>query len=332
MTTYTQRAFAARLAELLSVSEESVRAKLKRLKRQGKFTPLEDNGERKGDVYTDEQIQVAVELLSKKKSSSADELSLFNFTDTNDNQDARAVDDEIADIDLPKSEPLICTVETELEIGKETATLNDTPKSANVCIFDSAESLSEKPLTELADEIRLDVEKGDNCFQQGLIHYVNAGKKLLVAKSRIKHGQWKQWLADNINVKYRTVVNWMALAERFGNAENMQTFALLGYSNCLELLALPTGEEKNFIDEQADSGQPVEKLSAREVHEAVKQWNRRKKPAANPDNLFSSKKEKLLADVRNFILHAVNTHDDDMLSSLHLSLTELIRLIDDAKN
>ena len=111
---------------------------------------------------------------------------------------------------------------------------------------------------------------------------IEVGKRLILAKKLVPHGEWKSWLEKNFNLKYRMAANFMAVANRFGNMSNsqeVQSIALLGATQMIEMLALPEGDEQQFIDQMAENGTPVDEMSVRELKVAVKQYKQDKDDA-----------------------------------------------------
>lgn len=51
---------------------------------------------------------------------------------------------------------------------------------------------------------------------------IEVGKRLLQAKSLVKHGEWQTWLENNFKLSYRTAKNFMDCAERFENMQSVQ--------------------------------------------------------------------------------------------------------------
>ena len=137
-----------------------------------------------------------------------------------------------------------------------------------------AEPLEEKSLSELAEEANLYTARGDDCLKQGLTYYFAAGRRLNEAKSRLEHGQWQNWLAENFSSSADTASNYMKLARRFGESKS-ETFRNLGLATAIKLLALPEGTEENFAREQAKAGKPLENQSAREVQRNVREWKQK---------------------------------------------------------
>ena len=107
--------------------------------------------------------------------------------------------------------------------------------------------------------------------QRGIIEI---GFELIAAKKEVGHGGWADWLKSEFNWSIRTAQNFMAIADRFGQTKSI---SFLTTTTLIKMLALPEGDEEAFIEAQAQAGSPVEKQSARQVQQVVKQW---KKPKA----------------------------------------------------
>lgn len=140
---------------------------------------------------------------------------------------------------------------------------------------DVATPLAGKSLQELAKEGRMCFERGNAYLKQGVMYYIEGGRRLAEAKRRLKHGQWQPWLKGNFQFSQDTASNYMKLAERFGDSgdSNSELIRNLGYTRMVKLLALRKGDEKNFVAAQKAVGKPIESQSAREIQKAVKEWN-----------------------------------------------------------
>lgn len=57
-------------------------------------------------------------------------------------------------------------------------------------------------------------------LRSGIGHALASGRALVEIKTRIQHGQWKQWLADNFNASYETAASYMRLANGWHLIEN----------------------------------------------------------------------------------------------------------------
>ena len=137
--------------------------------------------------------------------------------------------------------------------------------------------LAGKSLQELAKEGRMCFERGNAYLKQGVMYYIEGGRRLAEAKRRLKHGQWQPWLKENFQFSQDTASNCMKLAERFGDSgdSNSELIRNLGYTRMVKLLALRKGDEKNFVAAQKAAGKPIESQSAREIQKAVKEWNQK---------------------------------------------------------
>ena len=148
--------------------------------------------------------------------------------------------------------------------------------------------VAEQPLTakteaELVDEIK-------HFMTQAVQSVFEAGRRLIEMKRRVGHGHWQDWLKENFGRGYRTATNYMEIAEKFGGAEKVQTFADLSYSALLELKTFANADDaEKFLQKQADEGRPVERQKIRELKRNVAAHKREVNGeyvnvTGNPDN------------------------------------------------
>lgn len=79
---------------------------------------------------------------------------------------------------------------------------------------DTSVTVSEQPSIEtLTAEIRMYLQIANQSI-------IEVGKRLILAKELVPYGEWKNWLKNNFNLKYRMAANFMAVAERFGNVHS----------------------------------------------------------------------------------------------------------------
>ena len=112
---------------------------------------------------------------------------------------------------------------------------------------------------------------------------IEIGKRLILAKELVPHGEWQLWLEDNFNLSLRTARQFMQIAERFGeksDSQEWQTSAVLNQSQMVEMLSLPEGDEEKFIEEQAAAGRVVAEMSVKTLRVAIQQY-KAKLAAAN---------------------------------------------------
>ena len=242
MNTYTQRQF----APLIGVSHRWLQLQAEK----GTLVPTTDENGNK--IYTDEHIAIFENLRTasprlQKKSTTAEIPAAGKLSN----------DETPADENTAK-------IENTAEI---TQTLVE-EISAPVTIDVDAKIVT---LDQRADRIRklaADVQRG----------IIEIGTELIAAKAEIGHGGWSDWLKENFDWTDRTAQNFMRVAERFGKSENVFGFKP---STLIQMLALPVGSEDEFIAQQADAGKHVNEMSARDVKNAVKEFNRQRDEELN---------------------------------------------------
>lgn len=101
---------------------------------------------------------------------------------------------------------------------------------------------------------------------------VEIGRRLVEAKALLPHGEWGDWLREQVDFSQRTANNFMRVFEEYGDQQitlfgavsNSQTFANLSVSKALSLLALPEDERETFAETH-----DVEHMSTRQLNEAL---------------------------------------------------------------
>lgn len=117
-------------------------------------------------------------------------------------------------------------------------------------------------LSQLETEIKFHLKQAS----QGIIE---VGKRLIQAKSLVKHGEWSNWLENNFKLSHSSAKNFMVAAERFGKSQP------IGFSNSTQmiaLLALPEDDTKIFIEQKASEGNPVPDMSIKTLRKEIKKW------------------------------------------------------------
>lgn len=260
MEGYSQR----QAAKLSGVAQ----AKLSRLKAKGVIVPDLD-----GDKYSAELVEKI--RLEYGKNTGVDSNEIFPVTDIPIVDDTAtsaqvaiqatidAVDDQTpADVQNTVKIDDSASIDTREDFAEASPTLVE-ENPAPVTIDVEAEFVT---LDQRADKIRklaADVQRG----------IIEIGKELISAKAEIGHGNWTGWLKENFDWTDRTAQNFMRVAERFGKTENVFGFKP---STLIQMLALPVGSEEEFIAQQAEEDKPVNEMSARDVKNAVKEFNRQR--------------------------------------------------------
>ena len=205
-------------------------------------------GKRKRPFYTDSQLEEARRLLERgkqiaaggaNKKSRADDAPEITFDDTNTDGTTETEKEKAAIVDATITLPVSGTVDAEI-----------------VTLDQRAEKIR---------RLQADVQRG----------IIEIGLELIAAKAEVGHGNWNKWLETEFDWTDRTARYFMAVAERFGN-RNM--YSVLKPSTLKAMLALPVGDEQDFIDAQAEAGRPITEQSARDVQKHVKEWNAQRNP------------------------------------------------------
>ena len=133
-------------------------------------------------------------------------------------------------------------------------------------------------LETLAAEIRLYDRNSASCA-------IEIGKRLILAKKQIEHGDWEAWLKDKVSFNRQTAWKFMQCAERFGNVsiskhlsgqeENVSISKHLSLSKMFEILTLPEDETQDFIAAKEAEGNSIENMTVKELRAEVAAWKNR---------------------------------------------------------
>ena len=102
---------------------------------------------------------------------------------------------------------------------------------------------------------------------------VEIGRLLTEAKATVPHGEWGQWLCDNVDYSQSNANNLMRIYNEYGNGgqldffaeERLELFGNLSPSQALTLVSLPMDRRVEFVKEN-----DVEQMSVRELKDAIK--------------------------------------------------------------
>ncbi len=105
---------------------------------------------------------------------------------------------------------------------------------------------------------------------------IEIGRRLVEAKSLLPHGEWGSWLRDKVGFSQSSANNYMKIFEEYGDEQitlfgavpKSQTLGNLPYTKALKLLALPSEEREEFVQEQN-----VAEMSTRDLDAAIKERN-----------------------------------------------------------
>lgn len=109
--------------------------------------------------------------------------------------------------------------------------------------------------------------------QQAGMSIIEIGKRLHEAKICLPHGEWGNWLKNEVNFSERTAQNFMRIAREY---QNPQMIADMGNSatKALLLLSVPAEEREAFVAEEHiidGEAKTVAEMSTREMEDLTKQ-------------------------------------------------------------
>lgn len=122
----------------------------------------------------------------------------------------------------------------------------------------------------IAAEINYIAQKTRETVLSGAIEI---GRRLVEAKELVPHGQWEQWLRENVSYSQSTANNLMAVFREYGGGQqslfqraNPAEIADLSYSKAVALLVLPREQREEFLEQN-----PVAGMSTRQLQAAIKE-------------------------------------------------------------
>lgn len=146
-----------------------------------------------------------------------------------------------------------------------------------------SEELAKRDIDSITEEIQ-ELKTEAQCL---IVHYVcKIGKKLTEAKAILQHGEWAEWLENEVNFSQRTATNYMKIYEEYGSDQmsifggNSQAIANLGYTKALQLLAIPASEREDFVEENN-----VDELSTRQLDDLIRERDEALKRAEEFENI-----------------------------------------------
>ena len=156
---------------------------------------------------------------------------------------------------------------------------------------------------------------------------IEIGRRLVEAKSQLKHGEWGTWLSEKLDFSQTTANNLMRVFEEYGDPQGSffgataksPALGNLSYTKALMLLAVPSEEREDFIE-----AHNVSELSTRELERVIRERDAaiaEKELAEQAKNDFAERvrsAEELAAEAQR--------EADDSTSALHDALNELANL------
>lgn len=125
-------------------------------------------------------------------------------------------------------------------------------------------------------------------------HAIEIGRRLTEAKAMLEHGQWADWLKNEVSFSQSTANNMMRIFDAYGAAQmglfgpeaNSETFGNLEYSKALALLAVPEEEREAFAEEV-----DAEHISVRELKAAIKERDEARNQAKGWEEKYNLSRE-----------------------------------------
>ena len=136
-------------------------------------------------------------------------------------------------------------------------------------------STRESPPARSVETVTLEIRTLQHQAQQMLLSYaIEIGRRLVEVKALLPHGQWGDYIKEQVRYSQSTANNLMRMFEEygapqqsmFGAGANSQALGNLSYTKALRLLAIPADEREAFVEEHH-----VEELSTRQLEQAIKE-------------------------------------------------------------
>ena len=136
-------------------------------------------------------------------------------------------------------------------------------------------STRESPPARSVETVTLEIRTLQHQAQQMLLSYaIEIGRRLVEVKALLPHGQWGDYIKEQVGYSQSTANNLMRVFEEygapqqsmFGAGANSQALGNLSYTKALRLLAIPADEREAFAEEHH-----VEELSTRQLEQAIKE-------------------------------------------------------------
>ena len=142
-----------------------------------------------------------------------------------------------------------------------------------------------------------------------LTYAIEIGRRLDEAKSMLSHGEWSEWLKNEVDFSQSTANNYMKLFEEYSDTQvsifgaelKSQSLGNLSYTKALKLLSVPAEEREEFAEKNN-----VEAISVRELDRLIKERDDAIKRAEELEVLQSEKNE--LQDTLSSALNEVDIY------------------------
>ena len=154
----------------------------------------------------------------------------------------------------------------------------------------------------IAEDIR-------QCLKRTAQNFIEIGNLLLEAKQKVSHGEWGNWLKNNVSFSRQTAHKFMQVALRFSNVASTRHF---NSAQMFELLPLPKKHTDDFFAEKDRAGVALEKLTEKELRQEVQAWKDKfRSPRKNITNVTSEKHSEILHSIDKFFNDGLDLIDND---------------------
>ena len=94
---------------------------------------------------------------------------------------------------------------------------------------------------------------------------MSIGQDLIDAKELIEFGEWENWLENSVGFSSSSAVKYMKIAREYGDISKTELITDLTYTKALKLLALPSEDREEFLENN-----DVEDLTVKELEDKIK--------------------------------------------------------------
>lgn len=131
------------------------------------------------------------------------------------------------------------------------------------------------------------------------------GKRLIEAKEQLPHGEWGNWLKENVEYSQSTANNLMQIHMEYSS--NSQAFGNLSYSKAVALLGIDAEDREAFLQEN-----DVDEMSTRELQKVIKEKQKLEKELAKREADATKEKSLLEKDIQDLKQQLENAQEQSV--------------------